>query len=546
MNSKYELFSNIGIDSMSFYAPRYYLNLEKLAIERNIDPNKYKEGLLLKEMRLPEVNEDVISMGVKAGYYALLRGKIHPKDIDAVFVGTETMTYAVKSVSNIFAQLLGIPINSLTQDVYNACASGTLAILNGIALIEKEMIKKALIICVDTASYSIGSPSEATQGAGAIAIILSKNPRIAVFSNKFGKASGNINDFYRAPYEKNANVFGNYSINSYLEFQLQAYDDLMENQLKGEFYADHYAFHAPFSKMPLKIMQQIIEKRWINDINGLLSLQISEVVSNISRSVDVFLKNIFTKSFVIPEYFYLKLKEYGLSSDKLERLSCWIIDTIRNKIMPQLEVPMHFGNMYSASVWAQILYILENFVRKSSTIYFGSYGSGATCISGLLKVQPTFKDILVNGPKIQDFINSKVEVSVHEYEDWKNGKKIIPITFGLIDTPIENGNRGFILNYCDEGCIIPHLKGLDYCPKGHPGFHTRFFPLYAILKSDPISSNSSNMSFVKNSEYVRISPSAKKGNMLEYELRRVSPDIQQEWFGLLNWIPTYIPVINVY
>ena len=42
--------------------------------------------------------------------------------------------------------------------------------------------------------------------------------------------------------------------------------------------------------------------------------------------------------------------------------------------------PMYFGNMYNAAVWAQIVYILENYARTNDTIYFGSYGSGATCI----------------------------------------------------------------------------------------------------------------------------------------------------------------------
>ena len=47
-------------------------------------------------------------MGLKAAYNALLKGNVDPKSIDAIFVGTETITYSVKSVSNIFAELLGI------------------------------------------------------------------------------------------------------------------------------------------------------------------------------------------------------------------------------------------------------------------------------------------------------------------------------------------------------------------------------------------------------------------------------------------------------
>ena len=66
---------------------------------------------------------------------------------------------------------------------------------------------------------------------------------------------------------------------------------------------------------------------------------------------------------------------------------------------------MHFGNMYSAAVWAQIIYIIENYARVNDTIYFGSYGSGATCISGLLKIKRKFKEIVDKGPKINDYIN---------------------------------------------------------------------------------------------------------------------------------------------
>ena len=229
MISNEYLFSNVGIDSMSFHAPRYFVSVEELALKRKVDPNKFRKGLLLKEMRLPEADEDIISIGLKAGYNALARGNISPKDIDAVFVGTETITYAVKSVSNIFAEMLGISKNALTQDIYNACAGGTLAILNAIALIEKEVINKALIISADISSYKKGSPSEATQGSGAIAFVISKNPRIATFSKKFGKISGNINDFYRPANEINAKVFGHYSVDTFLKFQLEAYDDLINH-----------------------------------------------------------------------------------------------------------------------------------------------------------------------------------------------------------------------------------------------------------------------------------------------------------------------------
>lgn len=540
-DSNENLFSNIGIDSIGFHAPKQYVCIEEFAKKRNIDPNKYMKGLLLKEMRMPQLGEDIISIGLKAGYNALIRGNILPKDIDAIFVGTETMTYAVKSVSNIFAELLGISTNSITQDIYNACAAGTLAILNAIGLVQQGAINKALVIGADISAYTLGSPSEATQGSGAIAVVISRNPRIAKFSKSIGKVSGNVNDFFRPANEHNAQVYGEYSLNTYLNFQLEAYDDLMKKI--GTTYTDFYAFHAPFSKMPLKCIQNIIEKRWMHDINNLLLIEKDRFGPSIIGKIDSFLKNVI----VIPEYFYLKLKEFGFSSEKLERISHYIISNVKNRVLRQLRVPMHFGNMYSASVWAQVQYILENYAREKDTIYYGSYGSGATCISGLLMVQPGFKKIMARGQQMNDFIKEKEKMSVHEYEMTKMGMMKQMTYVGKIEAHSQNDNRGFILRYCDEGCIIPGVEGLNYCPKGHSGYHEKFFPLYATLTNEPKMIHMKDLGFLQEN-LVRVSPSAKIGNNLEYEIRRVELNAVEfsNTVGLLNWSPMYIPVSTIY
>ncbi|TXT62947.1 MAG: putative hydroxymethylglutaryl-CoA synthase [Promethearchaeota archaeon] len=532
------LFGDIGIDSFGFHAPRFYVKVEDLAKRRNVDPEKYRKGLLLKEMRLPDPDEDVISIGVKAGYNALVRGNIDPKEIDAIFVGTETVTYAVKSVSNIFAQLLNVSPNCLTQDIYNACAGGTLATLNAIGLIEKDVINKALVISADISSYPLGSPSEPTQGSGAIALVISKNPRIAKFSKKFGKVSGNINDFWRPPNDKNAHVFGHYSVDSYLKLQLDAYDNLID--CIGDFYADYYAFHAPFSKLPIKCMRQIIQKRWIHNISNLLKTKQQTLTDSLFKKLDSFLQDII----VVPEYIYFNLKERGLSSSKLEKLSNWVMSNIKTKILPHLSVPMHFGNMYNAALWSQIQYIVENYAKVNDTIYFGSYGSGATAISGLLKIKPGFRKIIEKSPKINDYITYKQRKSVQEYELIKQGKYIPNIVIGEIQPHEFNESRGFTLHFCDEGCIIPDIDGLDRCPQGHTGFHERFFPLYAKLISEPIPLKSYDLRYL-NKGLVRVEDNVHKENTLEYCIRRVKvndEDLAEK--GLLNWSPYYIKCLK--
>jgi 3-hydroxy-3-methylglutaryl CoA synthase len=533
------LFSDIGIDSVGFFAPRNFVKLSELALKRQVDPAKYAKGLLSKEMRVPEVDEDIISLGLKAGYNALQRGGIDPRSVDALFVGTETEVYAAKSVSNIFAEMLNISPNALTQDVYNACAGGTLAILNATAMVEKQIVNKALVISADISQYHLGSPGEPTQGSGAIGLVISKNPRIATFSKKFGRISGNVNDFFRPPNDKNASAFGAYSQNAYIDFQLKAYDDLIRNI--GDFHADFYTFHAPFSKLPLKIMQQIILKRWIRHISDLPKFERNKFRSSILKKIDSFLHDVT----VLPEYLYLKLNERGFTSSSLERLSYWVNTNIKARVLPQLRVPMHFGNMYNAAIWAQILFLLENHAHVKDTIYFGSYGSGATCITGLLKVSDRFKEIVEKGPQINDFIHLKKKQSVLEYELIKNGDVTPIVLVGKITEHEKNNNRGFTLHFCDDGCIIPNIKGLDHCPKGHSGLHERFFPLFAVLSSEPMNYNNDHedLSYLSKG-FVRVAGHVSKGNSLEYEIRRVETENEQNVNakGLLNWSPIYIPI----
>ena len=333
--------SNIGIDSIGFYSPHLFLSLKELAKDRKIDSNKYKFGLMANEMRIPNTfqGEDSISLGVKAGYNAILRGKINPQEIDAVFVGSESYPYAVKSISNIYKDLLGVSKNAFTQDVSNACAAASMAILNAIAMIEAGMINKALVIAVDISIYGLNSPGEPTQGAGAVALILTRNPRIAVFSKTFGKVSANINDFFRPEGDRSAQVFSHYSVDAYLNFQLEAYDDLISKT--GDVSAHYYLFHAPYAKLPLKMMQKLIAERWIDKIEDLITQTQNE--KTIFKEIPYF--NDLDKNFLLSKDITEKLDSKNFSEEKREEIENWIVQKIKNTSLPPLQVPALFGNM---------------------------------------------------------------------------------------------------------------------------------------------------------------------------------------------------------
>jgi hydroxymethylglutaryl-CoA synthase len=529
-DSENDFFFNVGIDSMSFYTPKYYVDLANLAEIRGVDPNKYLKGLLTKEMRIPGPGEDIVSMAVKAGQHALMKGKIDPSEIDAIFLGTETITYAVKSVSNILSEVLGSSVNCVTQDVYNACAGATLAVLNAVGLIENGIINKAMVIGADICSYKLESPGEPTQGAAAAALIISKNPRIAAFGKKFGKLSANVFDFYRMPYEEYPVVFGHYSIDSYLRFQLGAFDEFFQNS--ENILPDYLVFHSPFAKLPMKNIQNLLTKRW----SIMKEILINKTMKD-SNPVEVQEESSEYLASLVESVIEDIREEESL--ENIEEIKNNLIDALSRRFLPALNVPMSIGNMYSASVWGQLIYMLESVVNPNDLIYFGSYGSGATCISGMLKVMPQFKAIVDQKPRVFDYVGKKKQISIKKYEDLRNKIDTQKAYYAKIEPHPSNKNFFIKMNICEGGCLVSKLDGLDYCPDGKNKTYVKNLPMYAVVSSDPVDTIYEDD--LINEAIVKVFPNTKKGQLIEYTLLRAGKNdaLACSQSGYINWVPTY-------
>ncbi|MBD3215607.1 MAG: hypothetical protein GF311_23555 [Candidatus Lokiarchaeota archaeon] len=529
-DSENDFFFNVGIDSMSFYTPKYYVDLANLAEIRGVDPDKYLKGLLTKEMRIPGPGEDIVSMAVKAGQHALMKGKIDPSEIDAIFLGTETITYAVKSVSNILSEVLGSSVNCVTQDVYNACAGATLAVLNAIGLIENGIINKAMVIGADICSYKLESPGEPTQGAAAAALIISKNPRIATFGKKFGKLSANVFDFYRMPYEEYPVVFGHYSIDSYLRFQLGAFDEFFQNS--ENILPDYLVFHSPFAKLPMKNIQNLLTKRW----SIMKEILINKTMKN-SNPVEVQEESSEYLASLVESVIEDIREEESL--ENIEEIKNNLIDALSRRFLPALNVPMSIGNMYSASVWGQLIYMLESVVNPNDLIYFGSYGSGATCISGMLKVMPQFKAIVDQKPRVFDYVGKKKQISIKKYEDLRNKIDTQKAYYAKIEPHPSNENFFIKMNICEGGCLVSKLDGLDYCPDGKNKTYVKNLPMYAVVSSDPVETIDEDD--LIDETIVKVFPNTKKGQLIEYTLLRAGKNdaLACSQSGYINWVPTY-------
>src|SRR5512139_4136122 len=93
----------VGILGYGAYVPRYRLPAKEIARIWTDGAG----GLPIKEKAVPGLDEDVATMSIEAARNAMLRAGIHPEDVRAVWVGSESHPYAVKPTSTIVAEAIG-------------------------------------------------------------------------------------------------------------------------------------------------------------------------------------------------------------------------------------------------------------------------------------------------------------------------------------------------------------------------------------------------------------------------------------------------------
>jgi hydroxymethylglutaryl-CoA synthase len=256
----------IGIDAIDFYTPQVYLDLEDLAVARQTPVDKFKIGIGQEKMSLIEPFEDIVTMAAEASH-DLVKGR---EDlIGLVLFATESGVDFSKAASIYLHNLLGLKPHCRVLEVKQACYAATGALMLAKDYVASHPEKVALVVASDVAWYGFNSPGEVTQGAGAVAMIISSNPRLAEIIE--GKAIvENMADFYRPAYHEVPIVDGKLSIRSYKEL-LKAVR--FDNPLK------YVCFHMPFAVMSDKASETLIAPLSLEVLSA--TKMLNKVVGNI-------------------------------------------------------------------------------------------------------------------------------------------------------------------------------------------------------------------------------------------------------------------------
>ncbi len=453
-----------GIDDISIYIPRLYIDAEDFAKARGLDPVKLQKGLGVSQMAIVDANQDPAILAANACLKIMQKNKLSPEDIGRLYVSTESSfdeskamnSYVIGMLEQVYGQ--GAFEHCGGIETKFACVSGSYALYdntNWIRAGEAEG-KYALVVVSDIAKYDIGSSGEMTQGAGSVVMLLNDNPRLLAFDPKVTATSiKDEYDFYRPFGKETPIVHGQYSNMLYMiqvRKALEAYKKkIISTGLvkleSGETILDHMDYinmHLPYSNMGKKALAYLVRHEWRQLPRWkrvLTEIGMEEPVPKDPRGT--------IESVLGDEEFMAKDHEFTKLFTKTSEYQ----EVYESKLASSLIASSMIGNLYTASLYLGFRSSLEFEFQKGielegKRIGFGSYGSGSSAMVFSGVIQPEFKEIVKN-MNLENELGDRRRLTLEEYEILHENK-LTPENsmlhskkeFMLVDVKTETETRG--------------------------------------------------------------------------------------------------------
>lgn len=244
---------DIGIVSYGAYVPRLRIKSSDIANAWGKDPATITGGLGIIEKSVPSLDQDVITISVEAARAALARCNINPKDIGAIYVGSESHPYAVKPTGTIVGEAIEATPDLMVADYEFACKAGTAAIQSCVALVKAKMVTYGLAIGSDTSQAAPGDALEYAASAGGAAFIIGKDKVIATI-NETCSFTTDTPDFWRREGRKYPAHGGRFTGSpAYFRHTTECAKKLMGKIGTKPSDYNYAVFHQPNGKFPVRV-----------------------------------------------------------------------------------------------------------------------------------------------------------------------------------------------------------------------------------------------------------------------------------------------------
>ncbi|MEM7075229.1 MAG: hydroxymethylglutaryl-CoA synthase [Pseudomonadota bacterium] len=242
--------TEIGIERLSFYVPGQYIDLATLAERQGIDPAKFSRGIGQDKIAMPGHDEDIVTLAAEAARPVI--DAAGDAEIDTVLLATETGIDQSKAAGVYVHALLGLNPNCRIVEMKHACYAATAAIQLACGHVARKPWAKVLVIATDISRYDLDSAAEATQGCGAVAMLISADPKVLTIDSVSGCFTEDIMDFWRPNYRKTPLVDGKYSALKYMNAVANSWSDYQANGGREFTAFSKFCYHLPFTRLGVK------------------------------------------------------------------------------------------------------------------------------------------------------------------------------------------------------------------------------------------------------------------------------------------------------
>lgn len=173
--------TKVGIEALNVYAGEAFIEVADLFEARGLDTSRM-ENLMMRRKSVALNCEDAVSCAVNAARPLVDRMTEEERaGIELVIVGTESGVDFGKSLATYVHHLLGLPRSCRLLEVKQACYAGTASMQLAASVVASSAFAgtKALVIATDVARPVPDTYVEPSQGAGAVAAIVGRDPVIA-------------------------------------------------------------------------------------------------------------------------------------------------------------------------------------------------------------------------------------------------------------------------------------------------------------------------------------------------------------------------------
>jgi hydroxymethylglutaryl-CoA synthase len=265
----------IGISGFAVYLPPYRVDLRQWCDWTGTSWDKVK-SVVGTGFRMPGPGQSVYTMAATAALRLLERYDVDPRRVRFLALGTESSTDNSAGAVILRGMLdtalrerstAALNRNCEVPEFKHACLGGIYAMKSALRYLATDPgDAAAIVVSADVAKYDLGSSGEPTQGAGAVAMLLERNPRLLeVNLAACGSASAYRAVDFRKPmirangngaYFRETPVFnGKYSTTCYLDEALHALREMFGRLGREpmEYLRTVRAvfMHRPYERMPL-------------------------------------------------------------------------------------------------------------------------------------------------------------------------------------------------------------------------------------------------------------------------------------------------------